>query len=65
MSREPVRVQFGTPLKEAWALLQKHRIKALPVTDRVNRVVGIITVADFMRSIDLDHARRIRRRLRS
>jgi len=32
----------------AWALLQRHRIKALPVLDPERRVVGIITQMDFI-----------------
>lgn len=52
MSSPVVTVEFGTPLAEAWALLQRHRIKALPVVDRVNRVVGIVTRADFMRAAE-------------
>ncbi|MDN3919258.1 HPP family protein [Pelomonas sp. PFR6] len=50
MSREPKTVEFGTPLQEAWALLQRHHIKALPVVDRARRVTGIVTLADFMRA---------------
>lgn len=65
MSREPASVQFGTPLNEAWELLRKRGIKALPVTDRARRIAGIITVADFMRSIDLDHHEGIGQRLRA
>ncbi|XHS80152.1 HPP family protein [Burkholderiaceae bacterium UC74_6] len=49
MSREPLAVEFGTPLAEAWALLQARHVKALPVIDRVRRVVGIVTQADFAR----------------
>ncbi len=49
MSREPVTAQFGSTLEEAWALMQQRRIKALPVVDRARRIVGIVTVADFMR----------------
>lgn len=52
MSSPVVTVEFGTPLAEAWALLQQHRIKALPVVDRVQRIVGIVTRADFMRAAD-------------
>jgi CBS domain-containing membrane protein len=52
MAKNPVSVQFGTPLEEAWALMRDRRIKALPVTDRVGRIVGIVTVADFMRRVD-------------
>lgn len=32
----------------AWALLQRYRIKALPVLDAERRVVGIITQMDFI-----------------
>ncbi|MFM9914825.1 MAG: HPP family protein [Rhizobacter sp.] len=64
MSREPLSVQFGTPLGEAWSLMRKRGVKALPVTDRVRRIVGIVTVADFMRHADLDQHEGIGERLR-
>jgi CBS domain-containing membrane protein len=54
MSRKILSVQFGTPLQEAWALLRERQIKALPVIDKARRVVGVLTVADFMRSADID-----------
>jgi len=53
MSREPLAVEYGTPLQEAWQVLQGHHIKALPVIDRVRRVIGILTQADFMRHAGL------------
>jgi CBS domain-containing membrane protein len=52
MSTPAITAEFGTPLAEAWALLQQHRIKALPVVDRVQRIVGIVTRADFMRAAE-------------
>jgi CBS domain-containing membrane protein len=54
MSRELVTVEFGTPLQEAWTLMRSHRIKALPVLDRYRQVLGIVTLADFMRHANLD-----------
>lgn len=54
MSREPLSVAMGTPLDEAWGLMRQRRIKALPVVDVTRRIVGIVTVADFMRQADLD-----------
>lgn len=54
MTGEPVAVQFGTSLEEAWALLRGRHIKALPVLDRSRRLVGIVTLADFMRAAELD-----------
>lgn len=49
MSRSPHAVEFGSSLSEAWGLMRRHRIKALPVVDRARRVVGIITMADFLK----------------
>nr|WP_315236050.1 HPP family protein [uncultured Albidiferax sp.] len=65
MSRAPLTVEFGTPLNEAWALLQARRIKALPVVDRARRIVGIVTVADFMQQLDLQDHQGIVGRLRA
>lgn len=53
MSAPPITVQFGTALQEAWDLLARHDIKALPVVDRYGHLVGIVTRADFMRHADL------------
>nr|WP_169801489.1 HPP family protein [Hydrogenophaga palleronii] len=65
MSRDPLAVSFGTPLHEAWALMRQRRIKALPVVDRAQRIVGIVTVADFMRHAELDRHDGIAQRLRN
>lgn len=54
MSRDLITVEFGTLLSEAWQLLRKHNIKALPVIDRARRVIGIITQIDFLRHADLE-----------
>lgn len=53
MSPDPVTVEFGASLEEAWTQLQRYRIKALPVIDRSRRVIGIITLADFMKHAQL------------
>lgn len=52
MSREPITVSHRTPLAEAWPLFRKHRIKALPVIDANQEVIGIVTPADFMRAAE-------------
>jgi CBS domain-containing membrane protein len=54
MTPEPVAVSFGTPLHEAWSLLRHHGIKALPVLDRARRIVGIVTLSDFIREARID-----------
>ncbi|HSB96470.1 MAG TPA: HPP family protein [Spongiibacteraceae bacterium] len=65
MSRQLVTVEFGSFLEEAWALLREHRIKALPVIDRSRRVIGIVTLADFMRHAQLDSHAGFARKLRN
>jgi CBS domain-containing membrane protein len=65
MSREPMSVEFGTSLQEAWQVMQQRQVKALPVTDRTRRVVGIVTQADFFRHIDLRLHQGLGARLRS
>jgi len=52
-------------LAEAWAVVRKHRIKALPVVDSRQHVLGIVTVADFMGQIDLDVHEGLGQRLRA
>ncbi len=54
MSTQLKVVEWGTPLQEAWSMLREHRIKALPVIDRARRVVGIVTLHDFMREASLE-----------
>lgn len=54
MTPEPFAVEFGAPLRDAWALMRLEKIKALPVVDKARRIVGIVTVADFMRHADMD-----------
>jgi len=48
MSRDVVSVVFGTELSQAWRLMERHALSALPVLDRVRRVQGIVTRADFL-----------------
>lgn len=52
MSRDVITTHFDTELAQAWKLLRKHKIKSLPVVDRFDRLIGIVTLADFLRQID-------------
>lgn len=64
MTSQPISVQFGSSLEEAWQLMRTHRIKALPVVDRWNHLVGILTQADFLKQLDLDVHEGLASRLR-
>jgi CBS domain-containing membrane protein len=52
MSRRLVTVGLRTPLQQAKGLFRQHKIKALPVVDAANHVIGIVTPADFMRAAE-------------
>jgi CBS domain-containing protein/gamma-glutamyl:cysteine ligase YbdK (ATP-grasp superfamily) len=49
MKSDPVSVAPTTPVKEAVALMRRHRIGSLPVVEE-GRLVGIVTVYDFLES---------------
>lgn len=53
MARDVATVEFATELDTAWRMLRAHKVKALPVIDRISRrLIGIVTVADFLRQLD-------------
>lgn len=47
MSRDVVSVPADAPVEAAWARLAHHKVKALPVTDAQQRLVGIVSLHDF------------------
>ena len=53
MSRDLTTAEFGTELEEAWARLRYHKVKAIPVVDPFRRVIGVITLVDFIKRADL------------
>ena len=53
MSRDLVTAEFGTDLEEAWAQLRFHKIKVIPVIDRAQRVIGIVSLVDFLKRANL------------
>lgn len=63
MARNPVTARPDTDLEAAWALLSHHRVKALPVVDDRRRVVGIVTLVDVLRRVDLKRYRGVDERL--
>jgi len=65
MTPGPVVATPEMPLKEAWSLMRRHRVKALPVVDKGSSLVGIVTVADFMRQLDMDRPEGLGGRLRA
>lgn len=54
MTTGVVTVQQGTPLFKAAAVMAEHGISSLPVVDMDNRLIGIVTEADFLSALNLE-----------
>jgi CBS domain-containing membrane protein len=54
MSKDAVTVGPDVPLTEAWHLLRRHDLHALPVLDRARRVVGVVGQRDILHHAGLD-----------
>lgn len=48
MSRDLRTIGPDTPVSEAWRLLDQHHLKALPVLDDKQHLVGILTLSDLL-----------------
>lgn len=53
MLRNVVTVEYDTDVEFAWSLMQQQHLKVLPVLDRSGRVIGIITLYDFLKHVQL------------
>ena len=51
MSTKVVNVDVDTPIDEVTLLIEKYNLVAIPVVDKINRLVGQITVDDVMDEI--------------
>lgn len=49
MTRDPITVAPGTPLREAGRMVLAHRIGCLPVVDGEGRMQGLVTETDLLR----------------
>lgn len=65
LSSDVITASPGTTLRDAWERMHEHRIKALPVVDPEQRVIGIITQVDFLEYAGLDRPDNLAKRLRT
>ncbi len=64
MTTEVLYVEMDSPLDQAWNLLRNRHVKALPVIDGARRVLGIITLEDFIKSAAVDFHQSFGQRIR-
>jgi CBS domain-containing membrane protein len=64
MTSDLIVAEYATTLEEAWALMRQHRIKALPIVDRGRHLLGIVTLADFIKHANVDRHEHFGERIR-
>jgi CBS domain-containing membrane protein len=64
MTTEVLFLEVTTPLEVAWKTLRDKHIKAMPVIDRGRRVVGMVTVEDFLKHANIDFHQNFGQRMR-
>jgi CBS domain-containing membrane protein len=55
MVRDVASAEFGDELSAVWEMMRQRKLKGVPVIDRARRVVGIITIVDFLKRVDKTH----------
>lgn len=64
MSTPALSVTFATELNEAWALMQEHHLHGLPVVDPAHRVIGVLTLENYLRHVVPDNGQSIGENIR-
>ena len=64
MTREVVAVEADASLEQVWELLRRHRIRGVPVVDRDKKLIGIVTIADFLKQADWRMCDSLKKRLK-
>lgn len=53
MSKGISAVEYGDEVEMAWQKMHHEKLKAIPVVDKANRVIGIVTWADFFKFVEM------------
>lgn len=52
MTRGVASIRRETEFQDIWTLMREHRIRGVPVLDHENRLVGMVSVIDFLKQAD-------------
>jgi CBS domain-containing membrane protein len=55
MTRDVVTAEYGDELATVWETMRQRKLKGVPVIDRARRVIGIVTIVDFLKRVDNTH----------
>ncbi|MFC3627424.1 HPP family protein [Vogesella amnigena] len=52
MTRDVVSLAPDASLQDAWRLLRRHKVRALPVVGEFGQVLGMVSLVDFLKRLD-------------
>jgi len=52
MTPDVVSVHYGTEIEDVWNMMRTKRLKGVPVVDPADRVIGIVTIIDFLKQVE-------------
>lgn len=52
MTHDVVTATVDTDIRSLWALMNKHGIRGVPITDQDGKVAGMVTIVDFLNAVD-------------
>lgn len=56
MVRDVTAAEYGDELETLWDTMRRRKLKGVPVIDRARRVIGVITILDFLKRADTHQA---------
>lgn len=59
MQKDVLTFEYSTELEQAWRSLHENNLKGAAVVDPFNRVIGIVTVSDFVKHADINTHREV------
>jgi len=51
MTREVITAEYGDEVETLWRLMGQHRIRGIPIIQPNRRVIGMVTIADFLNQV--------------
>ena len=51
MTPNVITADYDTPVEQVWEWMIRHRIRGVPVVDRKNFVIGMVTTRDFLKQV--------------
>lgn len=53
MTKDVLTIEYGEEVENAWQKMHLEKLKAIPVVDKAHRIIGIVTLADFFKFVEL------------